>query len=58
MPCWSPAWLVGSLRDGATGQVLKWNNYLLPDAKPNVKLLTDTVFEGFVDSSAVARPSG
>ena len=50
-----PAWLVGSLRDGATGQVLKWNNYLLPDAKPNVKLLTDTVFEGFVDSSAVAK---
>jgi hypothetical protein len=50
-----PAWLVGSLRDGATGQVLKWNNYLLPDAKPNVKLLTDTVFEGFVDSSAAAK---
>jgi hypothetical protein len=50
-----PAWLVGSLRDGATGQVLKWNNYLLPDAKPTVKLLTDTVFEGFVDSSAVAK---
>ncbi len=50
-----PAWLVGSLRDGATGQVLKWNNYLLPDAKPNVKLLTETVFEGFVDSSAVAK---
>jgi len=50
-----PAWLVGSLRDGATGQVLKWNNYLLPNAKPNVKLLTDTVFEGFVDSSASAK---
>ena len=50
-----PAWLIGSLRDGATGQVLKWNNYLLPDAKPNVKLLTDTVFEGFVDSSAVTK---
>jgi hypothetical protein len=50
-----PAWLIGSLRDGATGQVLKWNNYLLPDAKPNVKLLTDTVFEGFVDSSAAAK---
>jgi hypothetical protein len=50
-----PAWLVGSLRDGATGQVLKWNNYLLPDAKPNVKLLTDTIFEGFVDSSAVTK---
>ncbi|MGA2502077.1 MAG: hypothetical protein ABSH20_30405, partial [Tepidisphaeraceae bacterium] len=50
-----PAWLVGSLRDGATGQVLKWNNYLLPDAKPNVKLLTDTVFEGFVDSSATSK---
>jgi hypothetical protein len=50
-----PAWLVGSLRDGATGQVLKWNNYLQPDAKPNVKLLTDTVFEGFVDSSAVGK---
>ncbi|MGA2033214.1 MAG: hypothetical protein ABSG68_13230 [Thermoguttaceae bacterium] len=50
-----PAWLVGSLRDGATGQVLKWNNYLLPDAKPNVKLLTDTVFEGFVDSSASTK---
>ncbi len=50
-----PAWLIGSLRDGATGQVLKWNNYLLPDAKPNIKLLTDTVFEGFVDSAATAR---
>ena len=50
-----PAWLIGSLRDGATGQVLKWNNYLLPDAKPNVKLLTDTVFEGFVDSSAATK---
>ena len=50
-----PAWLVGSLRDGATGQVLKWNNYLLPDAKPSVKLLTDTVFEGFVDSATVAK---
>jgi hypothetical protein len=50
-----PAWLIGSLRDGATGQVLKWNNYLLPEAKPNVKLLTDTIFEGFVDSSAVAK---
>jgi hypothetical protein len=50
-----PAWLVGSLRDGATGQVLKWNNYLLPEAKPNVKLLTETVFEGFVDSSAASK---
>jgi hypothetical protein len=50
-----PAWLIGSLRDAATGQVLKWNNYLLPEAKPNVKLLTDTIFEGFVDSSAVAK---
>ena len=50
-----PAWLIGSLRDGATGQVLKWNNYLLPDAKPNVKLLTDTIFEGFVDSSAATK---
>ena len=50
-----PAWLVGSLRDGATGQGPKWNNYLLPDAKPNVKLLTDTVFEGFVDSSAATK---
>jgi hypothetical protein len=50
-----PAWLIGALRDAATGQVLKWNNYLLPDAKPNVKLLTDTVFEGFVDSSAAAN---
>jgi hypothetical protein len=50
-----PAWLVGSLRDGATGQVLKWNNYLLPDAKPNVKLLTETIFEGFVDSATAAK---
>jgi hypothetical protein len=50
-----PAWLIGSLRDGATGQVLKWNNYLLPDAKPNVKLLTDTVFEGFVDCAASTK---
>ena len=50
-----PGWLVGSLRDGATGQVLKWNNYLLPDAKPNVKLLTETIFEGFVDSSASTK---
>lgn len=50
-----PAWLIGSLRDSATGQILKWNNYLRPDAKPNVKLLTEPVFEGFVDQSAVAK---
>lgn len=50
-----PGWLVGSLRDIATGQVLKWNNYLLPDAKPNVRLLTENIFEGFVNSSAVAK---
>ena len=50
-----PAWLIGSLRDAATGQILKWNNYLRPDAKPNVKLLTEPVFEGFVDHSVVAK---
>ena len=50
-----PAWLIGSLRDSVTGQILKWNNYLLPDAKPNVKLVTEPVFEGFVDHSAVAK---
>ncbi len=50
-----PTWLIGSLRDAATGQILKWNNYLRPDAKPNVKLLTEPVFEGFVDNSAVAK---
>lgn len=50
-----PGWLVGSLRDMATGQVLKWNNYLLPDAKPNVRLLTEVIFEGFANSAAVAK---
>jgi len=50
-----PAWLIGSLRDAATGQILKWNNYLRPDAKPNVKLVTEPVFEGFIDHSSIAK---